>query len=195
MTGMDDGRALAVAPVYRIRPVTLLDLQSLAAPAGVPELGRDGGLGRLVMFPGWTMTRDGLPIAAAGYVPIWSGRAAAWFLGAPIRRGDWVAITRAIAERLGNVMAWQEIRRLEISVKDGHAAGHRWARKLGFACETERPLEAYLPDGGDGWVYSIVKNGAGPLRDPVEVVLRRGPVHPATQERAGAASEHGGTEA
>ena len=44
--------------------------------------------------------------------------------------------------------------RLEISVQDGHADGHSWARILGFTIEAK--LEAYMPDASDGFLYSIV---------------------------------------
>lgn len=103
----------------------------------------------------WTALVGGRPIACAGLVEVWEGRAYAWALLATDVGPHLLAVTREIRSRL----AATPCRRIEMAVADGFDAGCRWARLLGFYCETPQPMRGYLPDGRAAWLYARVKDG------------------------------------
>lgn len=94
-----------------------------------------------------TLIRDGLPLACAGLVPLWAGRAYAWALLDQDAGPHLLAVTRAIRSRLDR-SAW---RRIEMAVAVDFPAGERWARLLGFGLECR--ARAYFPDGGDALIF------------------------------------------
>ncbi len=99
----------------------------------------------------WTAEVDGEPIACAGLIEVWEGRAYAWAL---IGRnaGPWMAaITRAVRRALDVA----PFRRVEMAVDATFEAGNRWALLLGFTRETDKPLRCYLPSG-DAYLYARV---------------------------------------
>lgn len=101
----------------------------------------------------WTAMADGEPVACAGLVPVWFGRAYAWALLSESAGAHMVAITRAVRRALD----MGEFRRVEMAVRAGFAEGERWARLLGFVLETPDPMRAYMPDGSDAYLYSRVR--------------------------------------
>lgn len=100
----------------------------------------------------WTAMVDGEPVACAGLVPVWFGRAYAWALLSERAGAHMVAITRAVRRALD----MGEFRRVEMAVRAGFAEGERWARLLGFSRETPEPMRAYLPNGQDAYLYAKV---------------------------------------
>lgn len=98
-------------------------------------------------------------VAAAGVVRLWPGRAAGWFYKGEMRRRDWPAVTRAVEQCFEEIQA-AGIWRVEIAVMAGFQAGYRWAHRLGFKVDCR--MEAFLPDGGDAFVYSRVFRSAVP---------------------------------
>lgn len=99
-----------------------------------------------------TALHDSKPIACAGLIELWAGRAYAWaYLGE-----DWHRHARAVhravhaALRLG-ARRW---RRIEMAVDSRHAAGKRWAWHLGF--DHEGLARAYTPDGRDCEIWARV---------------------------------------
>jgi|JI9StandDraft_2_1071091.scaffolds.fasta_scaffold04911_5 hypothetical protein len=100
----------------------------------------------------WTGMVDGVPVACAGLVEVWQGRAYAWALLARTA-GPWMAaITRAVRRALKA----STFDRIEMAVDAGFVAGQRWALLLGFELETPRPLRRYLPGGRDAYLYAMV---------------------------------------
>lgn len=99
----------------------------------------------------WTALVDGHPVASAGLVELWEGRAYAWaMLGEDA--GPWMRrITRAICSRLEEA----RYRRVEMAVDAGFGAGCRWAHLLGF--ELEALARAYMPGGRDAFIYARVR--------------------------------------
>lgn len=128
------------AHLLRIQPqraqLSEVHAESLAAPAGMA----------------WAALVDDEPIAAAGLVEVWPGRAYAWALLADAAGRHLLAITREIRSRL----AAAGFRRVELAVDAGFAAGRRWAPLLGFHLETPEPMRAYLPNGRDAYLYARV---------------------------------------
>lgn len=103
----------------------------------------------------WTAMVDGRPIGSAGVVEAWTGRAYAWALLAEDAGPHMLAITRAIR----CFLARSPYRRIEMAVSAGFDAGQRWAELLGFTLETPTAMRAYLPNGGDAWLYARINDG------------------------------------
>ena len=101
----------------------------------------------------WTALGDGHPVACAGLVEAWPGRAYAWALLGK-HAGRWLsAITRAVRRALDVA----PFKRIEMAVDAGFVAGQRWAVMLGFELETPRPLRAYMPGGQSAFLYGMVR--------------------------------------
>ncbi len=98
----------------------------------------------------WTAFRDDHPIACAGLVEVWEGRAYAWAILSRDARKYLRPLTREIRSRL----AVAPFRRIEMAVDAHFAAGAKWARMLGFKCETPEPMQAYLPNGRPAYLYA-----------------------------------------
>lgn len=99
----------------------------------------------------WTATVDGLPVACAGLIEMWAGRAQAWALLSVEAGPHMLAITRAIRFRL----ATASFRRIEMAVDVTFEAGVRWAHMLGF--EHEATVRCYFPDGRAARLYARIK--------------------------------------
>lgn len=97
----------------------------------------------------WTLMLDG-PIACAGLVPMWNGRAYAWALLSDRAGKHMLTLTREIRSRLSSA----GFARVEMAVDAGFYAGRRWAEMLGFECETPQPMKAYLPNGRPAYLYA-----------------------------------------
>lgn len=123
-----------------IQPAQRMTAESLKEAKGA-EFGR-----------AWTAIVDGRPVACAGLITIWPGRAYAWAV-LSAQAGRWMyAITRAIRERLQS----DPHERIEMAVDADFAAGQRWAMMLGFECETPAPLRKYI-QGRDAYLYARIK--------------------------------------
>ena len=101
----------------------------------------------------WTGMVDDVPMACAGLVNVWEGRAYAWALLGK-HSGPWMTkITKAIKRGLNSA----PFNRIEMAVDSGFEAGQRWAVILGFKLETPEPMRAYLPSGQSAYLYSMVR--------------------------------------
>jgi hypothetical protein len=98
----------------------------------------------------WTALIGGVPIACAGLVEIWQGRAYAWALLAEGAGRYLLPVTREIRSRLDA----SGFARVEMAVDAGFIAGCRWAELLGFKLETPEPMRKYLPNGRDAYLYA-----------------------------------------
>ncbi len=91
----------------------------------------------------WTGVVDGDPIAVAGTMQLWPGRHMAWAHMSLDTGPHMLWITQETLKRLKDVQG-----RIELTVRSSFAAGHRWAKMLGF--EVEAPLmRGYGPAGED----------------------------------------------
>ena len=101
-----------------------------------------------------TLMQDGLPLACAGAVPYWKGRAYVWsFLSVAV---DWRTFP-LVHTAAKDFLAGLPFRRLEASVVIGFENGHRWLKALGF--EVEAPLQRkFLEDGQDTVGYVLIRN-------------------------------------
>ena len=105
----------------------------------------------------WTAWAGDSPIICAGIIEVWEGRAYAWALLSQDAGEYMLAMTREIRSRLSAL----PFRRVEMAVAAGFSAGCRWAKLLGFECETPSPMRGYLPNGGSAWLYARVSDGNG----------------------------------
>lgn len=92
-------------------------------------------------------------IAAAGVVPIFTGRAVAW----AILSNDAAPYMLQIVRKVRRTMANLPYRRIEIAVRADFEAGKRFARLLGMKLETPEPMRAHGANGEDEYMYAVVK--------------------------------------
>jgi hypothetical protein len=111
------------------------------------ELGADGDPGQA-----WTAVVDGRPIACAGMLEVWTGRAYVWALLGEDAGPHLLSITRAIRSAL----ARSGFARIEMAVDAQFEAGQRWAEMLGFRCETPEPMRRFFPNGNDAYMYARI---------------------------------------
>jgi hypothetical protein len=123
-------------------------VQASAQPMMTLEHGREiaasGGLAR-------TALADGVPIACAGLIELWKGRAYAWAYLADGWERNLRAVHRAVLAAL-EVSRWK---RVEMAVDVRYPAGKRWAWHLGF--EFEGVARAYTSDGRDCEIWARVR--------------------------------------
>ncbi len=131
-----------------IRDIQLQDpqsfLQSALTAEYAEELCAQAGVA-------WAAVADGRTIACAGLLEMWPGRAQGWALFSAAALGNFVGIHR-MAKRVLCDSAWQ---RVEVTVDAGHAAGVRWAERLGFTLEGR--MRKYTSDGRDCLLYARVE--------------------------------------
>jgi hypothetical protein len=93
-------------------------------------------------------------LVCAGVMPIWKGRGMAWAYVSQNAGRRMLALTRAV-QRFFEVAQYD---RIEAAVEENFKAGHRWARLLGFKCETPEPMAKFLPNGSAARLYARVKS-------------------------------------
>lgn len=101
----------------------------------------------------WALVDDaGECIAAAGTMPKWEGSAIAWALlsDRAARPSSLLRLTKEVLRYL-HVAG---IERVETVVRTDFAAGHRWAKFLGFTAEGN--MHRYWPGGVDCTLYARV---------------------------------------
>jgi hypothetical protein len=128
--------------------IRLQGVQASAQPMMTVEHGR-----QLIEQPGSlarTLLVDGVPMACAGLIELWRGRAYAW---AYLSEG-WERFARAVHRAcLDNLQACRW-RRVEMAVDVRYPQGKRWAWHLGF--EFEGVARAFTPDGRDCEIWARV---------------------------------------
>lgn len=103
---------------------------------------------------GWAFIADGQVLAAYGLSTKWPGVAYAWALLSEDAGKHMVSLTRAIRAELDA----SEFRRVEMAADAGFPQADRFARLLGFTCETPEPMAAFFPNGHAARLYARVKN-------------------------------------
>ena len=100
----------------------------------------------------YTALDDGVPLACAGVIEIWRGRAYAWsYLSAGAFK-QFKAVHRAVLEFL--VLAAERWPRIEMAIDVDHVAAKRWAFHLGFALEGV--ARKWTPEGRDAEIWARV---------------------------------------
>lgn len=91
----------------------------------------------------FTLRQDGRVLAIMGVMENHAEAGTAWALMAPGCWGQMGELTRIARNYLDGL----RYRRIDMMVRAEFAAGHRWARRLGFT--REAVLRAWAPGGGD----------------------------------------------
>lgn len=107
----------------------------------------------MAKFPAFAAVSDeGQVLAIGGLWEPWPNRAIGWaVLGAELKH-EFVAIHRAVLAyfaRCGKA-------RIEITVQEHFVEAHRWAKALGFRCETPRGMPRYDPAGRTHYLFARV---------------------------------------
>lgn len=92
-------------------------------------------------------------VAAAGVVPIFTGRAVAW----AILSNDAAPYMLQIVRKVRRTMANLPYRRIEIAVRADFEDGKRFASLIGMKLETPEPMRAHGANGEDEYMYAVVK--------------------------------------
>ena len=95
---------------------------------------------------------DGDVLAIGGIFQQWRGVGLAW---AWLSR-SWRRHARAITAAAEAHLSASDLVRIETAVRCDYAAGHRWARRLGFTLETPCARK-WGPDGSDYSIYVRVR--------------------------------------
>lgn len=108
-----------------------------------------------VAFSGWV---DGKCVGAAGFYIIWGGRATCWaVLSSKVgpHLGD---ISRFVRRVLAHYEDAGVVNRFEATVNSDFEDGLRWARVLGFSCETPGGMRKYGPGGESFHMFARVRH-------------------------------------
>lgn len=92
-------------------------------------------------------------LGAAGLIHITPYRAMAWAILSDRAGSDMLGITRKVRR----VLSAAPYRRVELTVVDGFAEGHRFAKLLGAKRETPEPMRFFGADGEDEVMYAIIR--------------------------------------
>lgn len=112
---------------------------------------RDDGYRDAIINHGeaWTVVDDKVK-AIGGYINSGYGRVQLWcMLG---KDANMLYITRAVLDRLSEL----EFNRYEMLVESGFKQAHRWAKMLGFKCETPEGMTDFMP-GVNMYMYARTK--------------------------------------
>lgn len=120
-----------------------LSRDNAKAESGIGTELTPGLLALLEAQNSWTAVVDGDPIACGGTLQHWSGRHQGWAFVAKGAGPHMPWLTLKVRELLANVKG-----RIEFTVRKDFRPGQRWARSLGFHCETP-VLRAFGPEGED----------------------------------------------
>lgn len=139
--------------IVALEEAHLAALRLQAAQAVLAPLLDAPGYGEMLAAagPAFAGLADGAVVGCAGVVMLSAQRGHAWALLAAPAPVGFVPIHRAVAAFLDR----QAVRRIETAVDSDFAAGHRWARMLGFAREGR--MRAYGLDGRDADLYARVR--------------------------------------
>jgi hypothetical protein len=81
-------------------------------------------------------------VCAAGIIDMGWGRGFSWSLMGEESPKNMVLITKLVSRKIEE----SNFRRVEMTVEDGFEEAHRWAKILGFKCETPNGMDSYLLD-------------------------------------------------
>lgn len=95
---------------------------------------------------------DGELLFCGGVAEYWPGRGETWGVFNDDCRREFPSLHRIVKGLLRSCPT----RRLELSVEQEFANGHRWARALGFSLVAVNQ-EAYFPDGKAASIYAKVR--------------------------------------
>lgn len=130
---------------FQLQPRQAMLAGNLSDPAYVEAIVRAGNA--------YAALLDGRPVAFAGCMEMWPGRALLWSMIGADAGPHMRTLVRA-AEGYLKAAPW---RRIEAVVASDFPQGHRLVRMLGF--EREGRMRAYCPGGFDHDLYARINHG------------------------------------
>jgi hypothetical protein len=152
-------------PRIVIRPYAPADLDALILQPGQAHVqaqlagrGYAQALAQTEAYTALLQEEDGgaRVIACLGAHALHPGRALAWGLLSRDCGPHLLALTRAVRRWLASC----PYARIEAHAEQGFAAGARWLRLLGFACETPQGMRRFTPEGRDSRLYAWLREEA-----------------------------------
>lgn len=140
--------------IDRFCAADLLELDAQEAQADARALFADPAYGAAIEAGPYAFTvRAGDAVLGCGGLVIeWPGRGVCWAVVSRHAGPHFREIHRAVAGFMKQVPC----RRIEVVVKADFAAGHRWAKLLGFM--REGLMRAYSPAGDDYQLYARIRH-------------------------------------
>ena len=135
-------------PVH-LENIDLIDEMSFI----VPYLKDKNYIKEISSSDGFTVLEDGKVIACGGVKYTLLNKASAWALMSKDSKDYMLQITRAVKEYFNDCTA----NRIEIHIKDGFKEAHRWAKMLGFICETPNGMKSWGANCETYYLYSRCK--------------------------------------
>jgi hypothetical protein len=115
--------------------------------------GIDDDVARQCVGPwSYTARHDGEVLICAGVLELWAGRGFAWAIVSAHAGRQMLAISGSVRRLLGLA----PYRRIECYVDAEFPQGARWARMLGFRCETPMPMPKFFESGRDAYLFARV---------------------------------------
>jgi hypothetical protein len=140
--------------IEAFRPEHLDRLQLQPAQAYFEQqFSQPGYASMLSNGPAFTALDGDVVLGCGGAAELWGDRACVWSLLSDRAGPHMMAITRAVR----GFILQLPYRRIEALVDREFEAGHRWARLLGFECETPGGMRRFTPDGRDVSLYARVR--------------------------------------
>lgn len=136
--------------IERFKPHHLEELRD-AVPFSATDEDVAALLDRGIAFTGFI---EGRGVAIAGIYKLHGKVGQAWALFSPEALSQPIALTRAVAAGLLWATAELGRERVQLTVVDGHLAGHRFAKFLGF--EVEGFMKKYGLNGEGHWMYARI---------------------------------------
>lgn len=141
--------------MIRVEPFQPEHLAQLRVQAEQPDLaqlseGQRWMIGKQRKGAGWpcfTVFHEERIVFCGGAVVSHAGLATIWGAFSPVAGPAMLGIER----RARRWLARLPHRRIDAVVRDGHKAGHKWIKRLGFVPEAR--LADYYADGADAWIY------------------------------------------
>lgn len=121
------------------------------------DLARPGIAEKLVEFgAGWIALDGGYLIGAGGVLMLEPQRGRLWLAPSIFARPRHFARALPFARRwLLGLLIHHQFRRIEATTPASFAAGCRFLKHLGFACETPAPMRRFGADGSDHYLYAL----------------------------------------
>jgi len=135
--------------VEHLRRMKLQPAQRHLAPTLTEDM-----LAFMAGLDAYTVLVDDEPVACAGLLDIWPGRAMVFSYLSESAGRHMVGVTRAVRQFLD----LKAPRRTELYVDAGFEAGRRWAELLGFRCETPEPMQHFEADGRSQYLYARIRH-------------------------------------
>ena len=108
---------------------------------------------RMEKNPSMTMLVDGVVKACGGCVYLWPNTAEFWAVTAPDIRKYKKVFNQFVLNLIDNVTRALHLKRLQATVREDFAVGHRWVKYLGFKFEAK--MTNYIEDN-TYWLYSRI---------------------------------------